>query len=90
MKPIDEKMRRAVVELSMDNNFQTILGWMISGYMESLIACTVIADPAKREFFAGKAAARGEILNDISELAGNKEELKKTTEAYIMKKMAFI
>ena len=90
MKIPEEKMRRAVVELSMDNNFQTVLSWMISSYMDSLVACTVISDPAKREFFAGKAAARGEILNDISELAGNKDELKKTTEACLVKKMAFI
>lgn len=73
MRVPDEKLKRAVIELSLDQNFVMFVNWITASYADALIH-TSVTNADSRDYSAGKAAAMGSLLEEIAAMTNNKAE----------------
>lgn len=88
MKQVNDRLKRAIIELGIDENFQLVQNWLISSYMEELIHTSKAQE--RREYLAGRASAIGDILEIMGSISNTKQDQQKAQEALLKNKLAYI
>lgn len=88
MKQVNDRFRRAVIELVIDENFQLLQNWLFDCYLDELIHASKVQE--RRDYVAGRASAIGDILEIIGSISNTKQDQQKSKEVLLKKKLAYI
>lgn len=88
MRQGNEKIKRAVIELELDENFSLFKAWLTASYLDELIRASN-AGGENRDYVAGRASAMGDVLSFVADMANTRQELRKSQEVLLKQRNAY-